>query len=294
MKLINFTKSHGLGNDFIILEDLDNALDITSSMVKVLCDRHFGIGADGLMLVKRSTVAGYQMDFRNADGSVSAMCGNGVRVFAKFIYDNLEKLKLMKIETGDGIKDVEVFVEGSSVQKVRVDMGEPELEAQNIPVTTERDRFINSPLLIDDFRADATCVSMGNPHCVIFVNDVISMDVGRLGPLIERQDIFPEKTNVEFVQVIADNHLSVRVWERGVGETLACGTGSCAALVAANINDVASRAARVSLPGGDLFVDWHADNHVSLVGSATEVFTGQTDLDYWRDQGEGIEPSKED
>ncbi|HEB12665.1 MAG TPA: diaminopimelate epimerase [Actinobacteria bacterium] len=293
MNSINFTKSHGLGNDFIIVEDLKNALDITAPMIRLICDRHFGVGADGLILVKNSTVADYKMDFRNADGSASLMCGNGIRVLAKYIFDNLSKTTLLRIETGAGIKDVELAVEDSTVLNIQVDMGKPGLASEDIPVITDKDRFISFPLEIEEFRAEATCVSMGNPHCVIFVNDVVTAKVGRLGPLIEALDIFPDKTNVEFVQVVADDHLRVRVWERGVGETLACGTGACAAVVAANISGVAARTARVGLPGGDLFVDWRADNHVSLVGSATEVFTGKTDLDYWRDQGEGIEHSKE-
>ena len=291
MKLTNFTKSHGLGNDFIIIEDLNDELRIDAGITRALCARHFGIGADGLMIVKSSENADYLMDFRNANGSTAQMCGNGIRAFAKYIYENLLAKGKLTIETGAGLKKIELINLNGLVEKVVVDMGEPALRCREIPVVADTDEFIDHHLVADKFTTNATCVSMGNPHCVIFVKDIKEIDVKAVGSVVETLDIFPEKTNVSFVEVVSEKKLRIRVWERGVGETLACGTGACASLVAANLNKLTSRQAEVDLPGGQLLVEWRDDNRVILTGGAKKVFVGQVDLDYWKNKEREIECS---
>lgn len=272
--LIDFTKSQGLGNDFIIIDDLDGTLDITPAMVRGVCDRHFGIGADGLIVTKKSAVGDYFMDFRNADGSIAEMCGNGIRAFAKYIYERHDSRPVLNIETLAGVKTVELTISDGEVAAVKVDMGKPTPDS------------IARPLVLPDGRRyEATCVSMGNPHCVIFVDDLDKVDVAADGALIENLDIFPKKTNVEFVQVLADDRLKVKVWERGVGITLACGTGACASLVAAALNGLTGREAIVALPGGELMVSWSGNEHVTLAGPAEEVFTGRLEMEKWPMEG---------
>jgi diaminopimelate epimerase len=264
MALIDFTKSHGLGNDFIIIEDLDGRLELTPETVGKVCDRHFGVGADGLMIVGRSSVADYSMDFRNADGSVAEMCGNGVRALAKYVYDHIDAKSELNIETLAGIKTVRIDP-AVDPPGVEVDIGEPA-------------DVIRRPLEVNGRQYQATCLSMGNPHCVVFVQDTGRAAVETDGAVIESLDVFPDKTNVEFVQVLSPERLRVRVWERGVGETLACGTGACAALVAANVNGAAGRNAVIELPGGDLSVDWLDNNLLRLGGPVEEVFSGCIEL----------------
>lgn len=284
--LINFTKSHGLGNDFIIIDDLEGRLDFLPETVRRLCDRHLGIGADGLMIVKKSASADYLMDFRNADGSVAEMCGNGIRAFAKYVYERHQRQPVLEIETLAGVKTVELSAWDERAATVKVDMGEPIFDNSKIPVVAEGADFINRPIEVSAKRFAATCLSMGNPHCVIFVSDPDEVDFAADGPLIESMEIFPNKTNVEFVRVLSKDSLSVKVWERGVGETSACGTGACAALVAAARNGLAGRKAIVRLPGGDLSVTWREDNHVTLSGLVEEVFTGRLNLEKWPEKGE--------
>ena len=285
--LIDFTKSHGLGNDFIIIDDLDGVLDISPAMVRGLCDRHFGVGADGLIVTKKSAVGDYFMDFRNADGSLAEMCGNGIRAFAKYIYEHHDYRRILNIETLAGVKTVELTVANGTVADVRVDMGKPLFGNADIPVLADGDDFIDRPLVLpDNRRYAATCLSMGNPHCVIFVDDLDEVDLAADGAIIENLDIFPKKTNVEFVRVLADDRLKVKVWERGVGATLACGTGACAALVAGGLNGLAGREATVELPGGELMVTWLENDHVTLAGEVKEVFTGRFEMDRWPMEGE--------
>ncbi|MDP1809470.1 MAG: diaminopimelate epimerase [Actinomycetota bacterium] len=285
--LIDFTKSQGLGNDFIIIDDLDGALDISPAMVRGLCDRHFGVGADGLIVTKRSSVGDYFMDFRNADGSLAEMCGNGIRAFAKYVYERHHPRPVLNIETLAGLKTVELTVSDGNVASVRVDMGRPIFANADIPVLADGDDFIDRPLVLPGSRrVAATCLSMGNPHCVIFVDDLDEVDVAADGAGIENLDIFPKKTNVEFVRVLADDRLKVKVWERGVGATLACGTGACAALVAAGLNGLAGREATVELPGGELIVSRLENEHVILAGAVVEVFTGRLNIEKWSKQGE--------
>lgn len=286
MAKIDFVKSQGLGNDFIIIDDLDGQLDITANMVVAACDRHFGVGADGLIMLKKSATADYYMDFRNADGSAAQMCGNGIRVLAKYIFEHIRPQAVMKLETGAGVKTIELMVVDGVTDEVMVDMGEPIFRPDKIPMLAEGDDFINRQVDFAHSAVSMTCLSMGNPHGVIFVDDIEKADVGGIGPAIERLDIFPERVNIEFVQVLSENSLRVRVWERGVGETLACGTGACAALVAAASNARTGRSAQIELRGGRLRVIWSENNHVTLAGGAREVFTGQLDTEDWPTQGE--------
>ncbi len=277
MSLVEFTKSQGLGNDFIVIADLDDVVDLSSAAIKALCDRHFGIGADGLILVQRSESADYFMHHYNADGSTAEMCGNGIRVFAKYIHDHIERRTAMSLETRAGVKSVELIVEDSEVMSVIVDMGPPELIPARIPVDTELERFVDETLAIDGTEYRLTAVSMGNPHAVIFVDEVATAPVKTSGPLLEVSSIFPDKANIEFVEVKGADYLKVRVWERGVGETLACGTGACAALVAAHLNGLSGRSAQVELPGGVLLIEWLSKGTIRMSGPAEEVFTGQID-----------------
>ncbi len=277
MSLVEFTKSQGLGNDFIVIADLDDVVDLSSAAIRALCDRHFGIGADGLILVQSSSSADYFMNYYNADGSIAKMCGNGIRVFAKYVYDHIEPRTVMSVETRAGIRGVELALERSKVVSVAVDMGPPELTPARIPVDTELERFVDEVLAIDGTEYRLTAVSMGNPHAVTFVDEVATAPVKTRGPLLEESSIFPDKVNVEFVEVKGEDHLKVRVWERGVGETLACGTGACAALVAAHLNGRSGRSARVELPGGVLLIEWLSKGTIRMSGPAEEVFTGQID-----------------
>ena len=251
---------------------------MSSAAIKTLCDRHFGIGADGLILVQGSESSDYFMNYYNADGSIAEICGNGIRVIAKYIHDHIESRTALSIETRAGVKNVELAVEGSEVMSVAVDMGPPELTPARIPVDTGLERFVDEVLEIDGAEYRLTAISMGNPHAVIFVDEIAAAPVETTGPLLEKSSLFPDKANIEFVEVKATNHLKVRVWERGVGETPACGTGACAALVAANLNGLSGRSARVELPGGILLIEWLSEGTIRMTGPAQEVFTGRIGL----------------
>lgn len=283
MATVNFTKLEGLGNDFIIIEDLAEKIKPDALLVQKLCDRHFGIGADGLIFVRASREGDFFMDFYNADGSQAEMCGNGIRCFAKYIYEQgLKSSSELVINTRAGLKLVELMVVGQKVKSCRVNMGAPILDSEQIPLNCSVSKFINKQINLGKRYIRATCLSMGNPHCVIFMpTDVRVNDfpVTSLGPRIETLPLFPQKTNVEFVEVISPNKLMVRVWERGVGETLACGTGACASLVAAYLNGLTGRQAEVRLPGGSLNITWlEKDNNVYLEGPANQVFSGSFNL----------------
>ncbi|MCL5291185.1 MAG: diaminopimelate epimerase [Actinobacteria bacterium] len=273
---IAFAKHEGLGNDFIIVEDLGNELHIMPPTVVHLCDRRFGIGADGLILVRASLEADFKMEYHNSDGSTAEMCGNGLRCFAKYVYDHgLIEATRVTVETGAGIKEIDLVFDGDCAVGARVDMGYPALAASEIPVTLELGESNDVTLSVDGVAIKGTCVSMGNPHCVIFVDDVESAPVRALGPKIETNPIFPRKTNVEFAKVVSPNEIEIRVWERGAGETLACGTGACATAVAAHLNGYTGRHTRINLPGGRLDIEWKDDGRIFMKGPAREVFTGE-------------------
>lgn len=277
MTVINFTKMHGIGNDYVYINDTESIIKNPNELSKKISDRHFGIGSDGLILIRNSDIADFKMSMFNADGSEAQMCGNGIRCVAKYVYDNkLTNKKSLKIETLAGIKTLELNVQDGEVFEVTVDMGEPILEPRKIPVNSNLKEFINQEIKVNDTNYFATCVSMGNPHTIIFVKDVDKFRVCEIGKEIENnKELFPQKTNVEFIEVLDAHNLRMRVWERGSGETLACGTGACASLVAGHLNNLCKSQAFVYLKGGILNIKWDKKtNHVFLTGGATKVFDG--------------------
>jgi len=275
---LNFTKMHGAGNDFIVIEDLDEVWEFDELAVQVFCDRHFGIGADGMILVRPATEAGadFFMLYMNADGSVAEMCGNGVRCFARYLVDNgLVTGDTVAVQTLGGIKNIEILRdEYGEFEAARVDMGAPVLAAALIPTTLSGDPVVDATVSTVLGETTVTCVSMGNPHAIIWVDDADAAPVLTLGPLVETASVFPNKTNVEFAEVIDEDNIRLRVWERGVGETLACGTGACATLVAAALTGRTGRSATIELPGGELEIEWAADDHVLMTGPAEVTFEG--------------------
>jgi diaminopimelate epimerase len=275
--MMKFIKMQGLGNDYIYIDCFSTTVEEPAALARKISDRHFGVGGDGLVLIMPSSVAAARMRMFNADGSEAEMCGNAIRCVAKYLYDHrLVSQARFEIETLAGMKKIAVRTAGSTVQTVRVDMGTPVLDSRGIPVNTDLDATVGFPLAVNGRNYHFTAVSMGNPHCVIFVPEISDIMVWEDGPVIERDPLFPRKTNVEFVQVVSGELLAMRVWERGTGETLACGTGSCAAAVAAMLNRLTGSKVTVRLLGGDLEVEWdQADNHVYMTGPAVEVFQGE-------------------
>lgn len=275
---MNFTKMHGLGNDFIVVAG-EQALPVNASELAIqLCNRFFGIGADGLVYILPSEKADFRMRIMNSDGSEAEQCGNAIRCVAKYVYDNgLTNQNEITIETlGAGVQKVQLTVEGGKVQTVRVDMGEPILNGLQVPTTVDAERVIEHPIEVDGREFKFTAVSMGNPHCVIYVDDAVSFDLETWGPKLEKHPMFPRKINVEFVTVNSRKQADMRVWERGAGPTLACGTGACATLVASVLTGATDRTATISLKGGDLLIEWNeSDNHIYMTGPAAEVFRGQ-------------------
>lgn len=274
---MKFTKMHGIGNDYIYVDCLKETIENPSEVSKKVSDRHFGIGSDGLVMILPSTKADFTMRMLNSDGSESEMCGNAIRCVGKFVYDNklTDKTKI-SIETLAGIKILDMQTEDNKVTLVKVDMGEPILSPEKIPVVSSKDIVISEPVQIGSDIYKITCVSMGNPHAVTYVDDVINFPLEVVGPKMETHSIFPRKVNAEFVEIIDRNTLKMRVWERGAGETLACGTGACAVLVASCLNGLCERKAVIKLLGGDLIIEWNEnDNHVYMTGPATKVFDGE-------------------
>jgi diaminopimelate epimerase len=278
---MRFTKMHGIGNDYVYVNGFDQPVADPAATAIAVSDRHFGIGSDGLILILPSKIADVRMRMFNADGSESEMCGNGIRCVAKYAFDHgLTQNNPMRVETGRGVLNLALETQAGKVQRVTVDMGEPILSLPDIPVDatkisatahahTHRLRLDNHPSF------EATFVSMGNPHAVLFVDDVKSIDLERVGPAIERHAAFPRRINVHFVQVIDRVDVIMRTWERGSGITLACGTGACAVGVAGVLTGKTNRKLLAHLPGGDLTLDWREeDNHVLMTGAATEVFSG--------------------
>lgn len=274
---MRFTKMHGAGNDYVYVNCFQEQLgdDVRELAMKV-SDRRMGIGSDGLILIMPSTVADARMRMFNADGSESNMCGNGIRCVAKYVYDHgISRKTDLKIETGAGILSLDLSVQKGLVQQVKVDMGEPILQADKIPTTIPGPQVVRHLFSIDGHHLYATCVSMGNPHCVIFVPKATDELVLGIGPKIENDPRFPQRTNVEFVEVISPNEVRQRTWERGSGETWACGTGASAVCVAGVLNGVTERKIVNHLLGGDLTLEWNeASNHVFMTGPAVEVFSG--------------------
>ena len=278
--MMKFTKMHGCGNDYVYVncfkEDVKNPVELA----KKVSDRHCGIGSDGLILICPSDKADFRMRMFNADGSEGEMCGNGIRCVAKYVYDHhmTEKTGL-SIETGAGIKYLELVVKDGAVSQVKVDMGEPILKSSQIPVKTEKERVIGEPMEVEGKEWNMTCVSMGNPHAVVLVPDTKAFEIEKYGPAFENNEIFPKRTNTEFVQLLSRNEINMRVWERGSGETLACGTGTCASVMACILNGETDNEVLVHLLGGDLTVKYdERTNHIFMTGPAATVYEGEISL----------------
>lgn len=277
---MKFTKMQGCGNDYVYVNCLKEKVENPPEVAIIVSDRHFGIGSDGLILIKPSDQADFLMDMYNADGSKSNMCGNGIRCVAKYVYDyGLTDKQQISIETGAGIKYLDLKVEDSKVIEVTVNMGSPITKAKMIPVVSEKDEVIAMPVTIGDRAYEMTCVSMGNPHSVVFVENTKTVDIEKVGPLFEHHSMFPERTNTEFIHVIDRNTIDMRVWERGSGETLACGTGACASAYACILNGFTEDSVTVRLLGGELKIRYDREkNTIFMTGPAVTVFDGEINL----------------
>ena len=275
--MIKFTKMHGLGNDYVYIDSINQTIENESSLAKFVSNRHFGIGSDGLILICKSDIADFQMRMFNSDGSEAEMCGNGIRCVGKFVYDKgLTDKTIVKIETLAGIKTLVLNTKDGKVETARVDMGEPILEAEKIPVISKEQPVKNLELEAENKKFEFTCVSMGNPHAITIVENTKEFDVEKYGKILEVDKAFPKKANIEFAQIIDKENIKMRVWERGAGETLACGTGACATAVACNLNGLTGRKVNIELLGGTLKIEWNEkDNHVYMTGPAVTVFDGE-------------------
>ena len=275
--MIKFTKMHGLGNDYVYIDAINQKIENESSLAKFVSNRHFGIGSDGLILICKSEIADFKMRMFNSDGSEAEMCGNGIRCVGKFVYDKgLTNKTTVKIETLAGIKTLILNTKDGKVGTARVDMGEPILEAEKIPVISTEKPVKNLELEAENKKFKFTCVSMGNPHAITIVENTKEFDVEKYGKVLEIDKAFPKKANIEFAQIIDRQNINMRVWERGAGETLACGTGACATAVACNLNGLTDRKVNIELLGGTLNIEWNEkDNHVYMTGPAVTVFDGE-------------------
>jgi diaminopimelate epimerase len=276
IQIMKFTKMHGCGNDYVYVNLFEETIADAPKLAQAVSDRHFGIGSDGLITIGPSEIADFRMRIYNADGSEAEMCGNGIRCVAKYVYDHkLTEKTLITVESGAGVKELTLFVEDGKVTKVRVDMGEPILAAEEIPVVCGQSPVVGEPITVGDKEWKMTCVSMGNPHAVVFVDHVADFPLEKYGPLFENHPRFPKRTNTEFVELISRSECSMRVWERGSAETWACGTGTCATVMACILNGVTDNKVLVHLRGGDLTIEYDpASNHIFMTGPATEVFSG--------------------
>ncbi|QDU40675.1 Diaminopimelate epimerase [Maioricimonas rarisocia] len=274
---MRFTKMHGAGNDYVYVDCFAQSMpDNPPELARVISDRHKGVGGDGLILICPSERADARMRMFNADGSEAEMCGNGIRCVAKYVYDHeIARKETLEIETGAGVLSVGVIVENGLVEQVRVNMGEPILESARIPTTLPGDPPVKAPLEVGGRTLDVTCVSMGNPHCITFVDEVNDEWVHGIGPQVEVHPAFPNRVNAEFIQIVSPSEMIMRVWERGSGETQACGTGACASAVAGVLNGLTERKVLCHLPGGDLTLEWAESGEVYMTGPAAEVFTGE-------------------
>lgn len=277
---MKFTKMHGLGNDYVYVNCFEEKIDNPPVVARFVSDRHFGIGSDGLIMINPSKTADFEMEMYNADGSRGEMCGNGIRCVAKYVYDyGLTDKTQISVETLGGIKYLDLTVEDGKVSLVKVDMGKPELEADLIPIISEREQVIDEPIEVDGKEYHMTGVSMGNPHAVIYVDDVKGLDLEKIGPKFENHERFPKRINTEFVHCIDRQTVEMRVWERGSGETLACGTGACAVAVSSILNNLTDTQVTVKLLGGDLQIEWDREkDRVFMTGPATVVFDGVIDI----------------
>ena len=277
---MKFTKMQGIGNDYVYVNCFQETVENPGEVAKIVSDRHFGIGSDGLILIKPSDVADFEMDMYNSDGSRGAMCGNGIRCVAKYVYDyGLTDKTSITVNTASGIKYLDLTIENGKAVQIRVNMGTPILEASKIPVISEKEKVIDEPIVAGNKEYRITAVSMGNPHAVTYIDDVKGLDIEKIGPQFEHHSIFPDRVNTEFVKVLDRNTVEMRVWERGSGETLACGTGACAVAVASILNGYTEDEVTVKLLGGDLKIYWdRKENLVYMTGPAEVVFDGEIKL----------------
>ncbi len=278
---IQFTKMEGIGNDYVYIDATKNDIRLSPEQIQKVSDRNFGIGSDGVIFIRNSNSGEFQMDMYNSDGSSSEMCGNGVRCVGKYVFDHgLTKNKQPKIETGKGVLTLDLSTDSAGqVNMVSVDMGEPILKPSLIPIQWKGDDpVINQSIEVNGKTYQFTAVSMGNPHCVIFVDDADSFPVHEIGPIIENHPLFPKRVNVEFVSIKGKDHLYQRTWERGAGETLACGTGACAVMVAAVLNNKTGKKVEIDLKGGRLHIEWKENGNVIMTGPAKEVFSGTIEV----------------
>lgn len=278
---MKFTKMHGIGNDYVYVNCFQESVEEPEKLAMAVSDRHFGVGSDGLILIKPSDEADFTMEMYNADGSLGAMCGNGIRCVAKYVYDyGLTDKTSISVSTGSGIKYLELEIENGKVKSVQVDMGSPILESAAIPILSDHAQVLDEPIEVGGKSYSITGVSMGNPHAVVYMEDVEGLDLEKIGPAFEHHPRFPDRINTEFVRVLDDHTLQMRVWERGSGETLACGTGACAVAVASVLNGYTKEEVTVKLLGGDLKIHWdRGENKVYMTGPATVVFDGELDAE---------------
>ncbi|MDO4600512.1 MAG: diaminopimelate epimerase [[Ruminococcus] gnavus] len=273
---MRFTKMQGLGNDYVYVNGFEEKIANPSEMAVKMSNRNFGVGSDGLILINPSEKADFEMEMYNADGSRGEMCGNGIRCVGKYVYDyGLTEKTQISVETLGGIKYLDLTVKEGKVTQVRVDMGTPILTSEKVPVVAEEENAVDIPILVEGKEYRMTCVSMGNPHAVVFMEDIEHLEIEKIGPKFENHERFPNRVNTEFVKVLDRKTASMRVWERGSGETLACGTGACAVAVACILGGYTENKVTVKLLGGDLLIEWDRDqNKIYMTGPAEVVFDG--------------------
>ena len=274
---MKFTKMHGCGNDYLYVNGFTEQIKDKPAFVRKASDRHFGVGGDGVIFINPSEVADFEMEMYNADGTRAEMCGNGIRCVAKFVYDKgLTDKTSISIVSAGAVKYIDLFVEDGKAKNVKVNMGSPELVPEKIPVLSEKDKVVDEPINVCGKEYHMTCVSMGNPHAVVFMDDVENLKIEEIGPYFENHTCFPNRTNTEFVKVLDKNTVQMRVWERGTGETLACGTGCCATVVACVLNGLTENKVTVKVLGGELLIEWDREkNVIFMTGPAAIVFEGE-------------------
>ncbi len=279
---MKFTKMHGCGNDYVYVNGFTEKVADKPKAVVALSDRHFGIGSDGVIFINPSQQADFEMEMYNADGTRAEMCGNGIRCVGKYVYDHgMTDKTSITVESFGKVKYLDLTVENGKVVKVKVNMGKPELTAKDVPVVSVHEQVIDEEIIVKEKSYRMTCVSMGNPHAVVFMDDVEHLAIEEIGPYFENHERFPNRTNTEFVQVIDDSHVKMRVWERGTGETLACGTGCCATAVACVLNRLTGAHVTVQVLGGEIEIYWdQKENLVYMTGPAVSVFEGETEEAY--------------
>lgn len=274
---MKFTKMQGCGNDYVYVNGFTEEIKDKPAFVRAVSDRHFGVGGDGAIFINPSDVADFEMEMYNADGSRSEMCGNGIRCVAKFVYDKgMTNQEHISIVSAGQIKYLDLDVKDGKVANVKVNMGAPILRAKDVPVISTMEESVDEPIVVQDKEYRMTCVSMGNPHAIVFMDDVANLEIEKIGPYFENHEVFPNRTNTEFVEVVDRSHVNMRVWERGTGETLACGTGCCATVVACVLNGLTDTTVTVKVLGGEILIEWDREaNLVYMTGPATTVFEGE-------------------